>query len=372
MASGETPSNSGPAAAASLPTLFFGVFLGVFVFALSKIVGQTTAIWRRTKNLANAYLVMIWVEASVNLIFALLTFLYMPFDRLTPGFIPGTLALYIVAIILWAIQTQLLTQIIINRVALIMMTSQTRVRLLRWSFFGVIACINISVGYILISAALDDATPAQKRLNFIFEHIQKSFFLVVDLGLNLFFLYLVRTRLIDFGLTKYWRLYNFNAWIVTIATSMDVIPLGMLSHSNPFLYVQFTPLGYIIKLHIELTMAVLISKVVKSPNFPSNGALYSGVVEQEQPHAPALSFPVSTMTGRDHAGGKLPVVSSFAFGGRNANQGQDPEAGGSVRGSGTASEGSSRDGSLKLEGGGIVKTVQMTVAVNRSDGGLGG
>jgi len=33
---------------------------------------------------------------------------------------------------------------------------------------------------------------------------------------------------------------------------------------NNFSYVQFAPVAYIVKLHIELTMAVLISKVVRS------------------------------------------------------------------------------------------------------------
>jgi hypothetical protein len=116
------------------------------------------------------------------------------------------------------------------------MASRRKAKLLRWSLFGIIGCINISVGVIWTSATVDGATPAQKRLNFAFENAQKSLFLIIDLSLNLLFLYLVRTRLIADGLTKYWKLYNFNAWIVVIATSMDVIPLGMLNHPNVYLY----------------------------------------------------------------------------------------------------------------------------------------
>jgi len=138
---------------------------------------------------------------------------------------------------------------------------------------------------------------SEDRLNYIFENAEKSFFLIVDLGLNLLFLYLVRTRLIAQGLTKYWRLFNYNAWMVAICTTTDITLLGLLSHHNHYLYalpstvhqspppyqhpplitatryVQFAPLGYIIKLYIELTMATLISKVVQSSKNPCRSSL---------------------------------------------------------------------------------------------------
>ncbi|KAK4448924.1 hypothetical protein QBC34DRAFT_464104 [Podospora aff. communis PSN243] len=357
MAPAYDPSDTTPPVGTSPATLFFGMFLGIFIFTFAKVIGQTMAIWRRTKSLVNAYLAMIWIEALVNIIFALVTFLYMPINKV----IPGSLAFYVGTVILWSIQTQLLTQIIINRVALIM-TSRRRARLLRWSFVGVIGCINISVGYIWTSGTVDGATAAQKRLNFAYEHVQKAFFLIIDLGLNLFFLYLVRTRLIAEGLTKYWKLYNFNAWIVVIATSMDVIPLGMLNHPNPYLYVQFAPLCYIIKLHIELTMAVLISKVVKSSNLTSHDGLHNRVLEQ---HQPAAEPGADGGSGGKHVG-KPSMASFLGLGtGSTESRNRDVEAGedGITPGE-IALEESSREG-------GIVKTVEMTVVVNHSDGSLG-
>ena len=56
--------------------MYFGLFLAVFVFTLTKIVDQTGVIWRRTRTFINAYLWMIWVEAWVNFAFALSTFLF--------------------------------------------------------------------------------------------------------------------------------------------------------------------------------------------------------------------------------------------------------------------------------------------------------
>jgi hypothetical protein len=66
-----------------LAAIYFGMFLGVFVFTFAKVVQQTHSIWGRTNSFANPYLYMIWTETVVNLIFALITFLYLN------GIIPG-------------------------------------------------------------------------------------------------------------------------------------------------------------------------------------------------------------------------------------------------------------------------------------------
>ncbi|KAH7124668.1 hypothetical protein EDB81DRAFT_811421 [Dactylonectria macrodidyma] len=240
-----------------IASLYYGLFLGFFIFAFAKAVQQTQGIWKRTRSLRHAYLYMIWGETWTNFIFALVTFLYLN------GIIPGSLGFYLFTVALWAIQTQLLPQIIANRVALIM-TNRKRAARLKWGLFIPIGFINIAVAYIWTVAHLESATPSQVHVNMIFEKAEKSFFLAIDLGLNLYFLYLVRFRLIADGLTKYWRLFRFNAGMVAISTSMDVLLLGFLSLPNPYLYVQFAPLAYMIKLYIELLMASLISKVVRS------------------------------------------------------------------------------------------------------------
>ncbi|KAH7408861.1 hypothetical protein BKA64DRAFT_618559 [Cadophora sp. MPI-SDFR-AT-0126] len=242
-----------------LYSIFFGLFMGLFVFTTSKVVQQTQSIWKRTRSLRNIYLYMIWTEAIVNLIFSITTYLYLC------GVIPLSFAFLFAAVLLWAIQTQLLSQIIANRVALIMVNKR-KSRLLKLGLFIFIGIVNISVFYIWIMAHLPSASPRMVVLNQIWERIEKSFFLIIDCGLNLYFLYLVRYRLIAHGLSKYWRLFYFNAAILLVSVSMDILLLGMLSLPNPYDYVQFAPVAYIIKLHIELTMAVLISKVVRDNN----------------------------------------------------------------------------------------------------------
>lgn len=67
-----------------LASIYFGLFFGVFVFTFAKAVDQTRSIWRHTHQLHNPYLYMIWVEAVVNLIFCIVTYLFLN------GIIPGT------------------------------------------------------------------------------------------------------------------------------------------------------------------------------------------------------------------------------------------------------------------------------------------
>jgi len=72
-----------------LATLFVGIFLAVFVFTFAKVVTQTVAIWRRTKRVADFYLVMIWVETLLNLAFAVTIFLFLDRDGYGNNIIPG-------------------------------------------------------------------------------------------------------------------------------------------------------------------------------------------------------------------------------------------------------------------------------------------
>ena len=115
------------------------------------------------------------------------------------------------------------------------MINKRRARKMKWTLVVAIGCINLAVFYIWTTAQMPSATPYQVMVNHMFEKAEKSFFLVIDLALNLYFLYLVRFRLIADGLSKYWRLFNFNAGIVVLSTSMDVLLLGFLSLPDPYL-----------------------------------------------------------------------------------------------------------------------------------------
>ncbi|RYP13323.1 hypothetical protein DL765_006913 [Monosporascus sp. GIB2] len=262
-----------------------------------------------------------------------------------------SLTFYLAAVALWAIQTQLLPQIIANRVSLIT-TNKRFARKLKWGLVISIGCINIAVCYIWTTAQMPSATAYQIMLNHMFEKAEKSFFLVVDLGLNLYFLYLVRFRLIADGLSKYWRLFNFNAGIVVVSTSMDILLLGFLSLPDPYLYVQFAPLAYIVKLHIELIMAVLISKVVRSGSAGRGDGWYGSSGHKSNPtnhttsHVVISGSPLSPKSGN-------PFLNKL---GKDATAGE-------------GSTGSEINLTACLGQHGITKTVETTIVVHDGEDG---
>ncbi|KAF5661214.1 hypothetical protein FDENT_13565 [Fusarium denticulatum] len=143
--------------------------------------------------------------------------------------------------------------------------------------------------------------------NNIWDRIEKGIFAVIDLALNFYFVYLVRSSLISYGLTKYVVLYRFNLVMVIVSISMDILIIGSMSLRNTFLYVEFHPLAYLVKLHIELSMAELIAKIVKAsgPNLapcrctchdnPNHTFLHQLQSRHSAPAAPSVTAPT---TGR--------------------------------------------------------------------------
>ena len=73
------------------------------------------------------------------------------------------------------------------------------------------------------------------RFNEIWDRLEKAIYLLLGLGLNVYFLYLVRGNLISRGFTKYKSLFRFNAGIVVISICMDALIIGMMSFSNDLL-----------------------------------------------------------------------------------------------------------------------------------------
>lgn len=123
-------------------------------------------------------------------------------------------------VFLWVFQIHCIMQIIVNRIALLHV-SPTIVRRLKWGIFAILAVINVSVFCIWIPARLQ-INKTYIEINTIWDRIEKAIFAVIDLALNFYFLYLVRSSLISYGLTKYVVLYRFNLVMVVISISMDV------------------------------------------------------------------------------------------------------------------------------------------------------
>ncbi|KAI0144979.1 hypothetical protein BJ166DRAFT_82493 [Pestalotiopsis sp. NC0098] len=239
--------------------IIWGFSLATAVFTFSKACQQSWKSYKRGK-LFNAYIIMIWAEWSVCCIISVVSWLFLsPSLSILPGF-----WIFFWLLCLWVIQIQCILQIIINRVRLLMV-DQHKADVLKWSVAAFIGLINVSVFVIWIPARLQ-ISDRWVAINTYWDRCEKSLFALCDIGLNFFFLYLVRSKLIANGLHKYNKLLRFNMLMVGISLSMDVILIGMMSLPNSAVYIQFHPLTYLVKLHIEMNIADLIAKIVKATN----------------------------------------------------------------------------------------------------------
>lgn len=110
--------------------------------------------------------------------------------------------------------------IIINRIALIMYDARRVIRL-KWAVALLLGMVNVSVFIVWMPARLQ-ISPAWIHFNEIWDRVEKGIFALMDLGLNLYFIYLVRSELVAHGLTKYEPLYKFNLVMIFFSLSLDV------------------------------------------------------------------------------------------------------------------------------------------------------
>ncbi|KAK1726778.1 uncharacterized protein BDZ83DRAFT_718189 [Colletotrichum acutatum] len=227
-----------------IASLAWGFTLGFGWLTVWTAIKQTTAMYRRQGDriYRNSYIWMIWLEILVCTIFSIICWLHLK------GIIPPS-------------HVQFLLQIIINRCA-ILLTNQKRAWRLKVGVAVLITAINISVYNIWVPARLQ-VSERYIEINEWWDRCEKVIYLIVDGALNIYFVRIVQKNLVTHGLTKYKRLTQFNMFIIGFSLSMDVLIIAMMSLNNTFVYMQFHPLAYMVKLKIEMSMAELIGKVAR-------------------------------------------------------------------------------------------------------------
>ncbi|KAM0352472.1 hypothetical protein ACHAPU_002140 [Fusarium lateritium] len=244
-------------------SIIWGLSLGVTVFNCGKAARQTMSTIKRRNNLT-MYTTFIWMEIISSSVLGIIVWLYLR------GSIKPSFQYFFSIIVFWSVQVQCLIQIIINRVSLLMVVRRNGT-ILKWTCFGILLAINISVFCVWIPARLQ-ISETFIHVNNVWDRLEKVLFAIMDAVLNFYFIWVVKKRLVANGLQKYTRLYHMNMFLVGISIALDILLIGMMSLPNSFVYVQFHPLVYLCKLHIEMNMADLIGKVVKAGNNQGDGA----------------------------------------------------------------------------------------------------
>ncbi|KIK71523.1 hypothetical protein GYMLUDRAFT_254721 [Collybiopsis luxurians FD-317 M1] len=235
--------------------LLGSIVLGFFFGFLAPVVWSAVRETHRARKFT-LYVFMIWLEITADIVFAVITWVYLA------GYLGPGLHVFATIIACWICQVQCLLQIIANRLSILLSKRKHRLYL-KFTVAGIVTLVSVSTAFIWI--------PAQLQINHTFietnhwwDRFEKSVYLLTDLVLNALFIRTVKKRLIDHGLHKYDKVMKFNEYIVVVSIGMDILLMGVTALKNPFVYCQFHPVVYIIKLQIEMTMAQLIIKVARS------------------------------------------------------------------------------------------------------------
>ncbi|VUC20071.1 unnamed protein product [Clonostachys rosea] len=246
-----------------LSCIIWGLSLGISVYGAFAAGKQTFKAWKRAKKVTT-YMVLIWLAWIASTVMGIVSWAFLK-GSIKPG-----LEYFLVILISWFFQIHTLFQIIVNRIAVLSVRSKTIFRL-KWGVFFLTCLINISVACIWVPASLQ-INETFISVNNVWDRLEKAIICVMDTGLNLYFIYLVRSRLIANGLTKYDLLFKFNLAMIFVSVSLDILIVAMMSLPNKFVYLQFHPVAYLLKLQIELGMADLIVKIVKASNPTSHSS----------------------------------------------------------------------------------------------------
>ncbi|CZS98729.1 uncharacterized protein RCO7_06419 [Rhynchosporium graminicola] len=243
-----------------IASIAWGFTLGFGFLTTWTAFKQTTEVAKRYgfSRVHSPYIIMIWLEILVCLIFSVICWLHLN------GNIPPSFAFFFVILTTWALQVQFLLQIIINRVALLL-PDQVKALTIKIGIAVLITAINVSVYCIWIPARLQ-ISERYIRINEVWDRCEKGMYLIADGALNFYFIHIVKTRLVREGLVKYDRLVKFNQGIVVISLAMDCMILSMMSLNNSFVYMQFHPVAYMVKLNIEMSMADMIARIASDTN----------------------------------------------------------------------------------------------------------
>ncbi|KAI0444765.1 hypothetical protein F4803DRAFT_510436 [Xylaria telfairii] len=243
-----------------IASIAWGFTLGFGQLTAWTATRQTWVAYKRTgrRVFGNVYIRMIWGEIIVCLAFSIICFLHLR------GVIPPCFGFYFGILTLWALQVHFLLQIIINRCQIIA-HDKLLPRRLKIGVAVLITAVNVTVYNIWIPARLE-ISETYIHTNEWWDRIEKVIYMVTDGCLNVYFIRVVQNGLVRNGLTKYKGLVHFNMFIIFFSLSMDLLIITMMSLPNTFVYMQFHPLAYIVKLNIELSMADLIGRIARSRN----------------------------------------------------------------------------------------------------------
>src|SRR5690349_11715116 len=98
------------------------------------------------------------------------------------------------------------------------MYNPVRERWLKVGLLIAIGLINVSVFVIWVPARMH-TNETFVRVNNVWDRVEKAIFAAIDMSLNAYFMWLVKSKLVACGLTRYNRIYRYNLVMVCFSIS---------------------------------------------------------------------------------------------------------------------------------------------------------
>lgn len=166
-------------------------------------------------------------------------------------------------LLLWSLEAQTYFQLIVNRICILDIARRDAM-LLRFGTLFLVLLINISMFALWLPSRL---TSNETPIAFWWPRVEKVFFLVIDLALNVVFIRQVQNKLLRIGLLKYRRLIHYNIRIITLSILCDILLLGMQWYPrNDSLYILVHPVIYLNKLIFEMSICEKMASVSRETN----------------------------------------------------------------------------------------------------------
>ncbi|KAK0430276.1 hypothetical protein EV421DRAFT_1913138 [Armillaria borealis] len=292
----------------NLGSIVFGWFLGFSIQVVWRAALET-----KRASRVSAYIIMIWLEILANTTFAVSLYRILVIGKCSYAlsrkviawcylqkFINPSIGFFLGIIICWIVQVLCLMLIIVNRLCILIQQPSQRLTL-KLVVIGVVSVVSISTSCIWIPAQLQ-INSSYMSLDKWWDKFEKAIYLLLDLALNILFIRMVKGRLVDHGLKKYDRVMRFNQRIIIVSIGMDFLLMGATTLKNPFVYTQFHPITYIVKLQIEMSMSCLLIKVAQSTGIDVYNTKVSGQTGQKTQGAVAVNITTQIHTQYDPAG----------------------------------------------------------------------
>ncbi|PBK68411.1 hypothetical protein ARMSODRAFT_1039975, partial [Armillaria solidipes] len=211
-------------------------------------------------------------------------------------FINPSIGFFLAIIICWIVQVLCLMLIIVNRLCILIQQPSQRVRHLLFFSFEI---SKLTVSFRIAYTQARGYRGCFCRFHFyvLWDKFEKAIYLLLDLALNILFIRMVKSRLVDHGLKKYDRVMRFNQRIIIVSIGMDILLMGATTLKNRFVYTQFHPVTYIVKLQIEMSMSCLLIKVAQSTGIDVYNTKVSGQTGQRTQGAVYVLFFITSLSG---------------------------------------------------------------------------